>query len=118
MASLNNRELELKKIYDEIRTNNDGDKLVDLVDKGKLKSEERDALGMCPLILAVDCGFELDTLEKLIDLGCDPYTVDDNGDTLLHYAVNLDNSEVEEWLINKYKVCKDIQNNDKMTAYD
>ena len=45
---------------------------------------------MCPLILAVDCGFDIDVLEKLIDEGCDPLTVDANGDTLLHYAVNLD----------------------------
>ena len=67
---------------------------------------------MCPLILAVDCGFEINILEQLIDQGCNPFTADANGDTLLHYAVNLDNEELEDWLINKYKVSKDIKNND------
>jgi ankyrin repeat protein len=88
------------------------------VKSGKIKPDEKDGLGMCPLILAVDCGFGIKDLEQLIDLGCSPYTVDDNGDTLLHYAINLGNSEVEEWLLSKYRLRKDIQNNEGLTAYD
>ena len=72
---------------------------------------------MCPLILAVDCGFELEFLDQLVELGCDPYTVDDSGDTLLHYSVNLEAKDVETWLIEKWHMCKEIKNNDGFTAY-
>lgn len=72
---------------------------------------------MCPLMFAVDCEFDIDLIRKLIDLGCSPYTVDDNGDTLLHYAVNLENKELEIMLLNEYKLSKEIENNDGQTAY-
>ena len=90
-----------------MRSSNNQKKLVEHVKQGDLQPDEKDGLGMCPLILAVDCGFSVSTLEQLIDLGCSPYTVDDNGDTLLHYALNLGNEEVENWLLDKYRLNKE-----------
>jgi ankyrin repeat protein len=92
---LSTRELEIKAIYEEIREKNDSSLLIKYLQEGKIKSTEKDGIGMCPLIFAVDCCFDLDTIKTLVQLGCDPYTIDDNGDTLLHYAVSLENQEVE-----------------------
>ena len=72
---------------------------------------------MCPLMFAVDCEFKIDVVKKLIDLGCSPYAVDDNGDTLLHYAVNLENKALENILIDEYRLSKDIKNHDGFTPY-
>ena len=52
-----------------------------------------------------------------MELGCDINSIDDNGDTLLHYAVNLENKEFENWLINDMNFDKEVKNNDGETAY-
>ena len=96
VAGLNNRELQLKDLYENIRQTKDGEKLVELVQNGTIKPTERNGLGQCPLIFAVDCEFSVDICKKLVSLGkCDPHSIDENGDTLLHYAINLDNEEIE-----------------------
>ena len=52
-------------------------------------------MGQCPLIFAMDCEFSVDVCKSLVqECECDVNTADDNGDTLLHYAVNLDNEEL------------------------
>ena len=118
VENLSTRELVINGIYEEIREKNDASLLIKYLKEGKLKSSEKDGKGMCPLIFAVDCSFDLEIIKELVELGCDPYSVDDNGDTLLHYAVSLENEEVEKWLLNEYKLKKDTKNNDGLTAYD
>ena len=59
---------------------------------GMLKPKEKCGLGQCPLIFAVDCGMSLSVCKKLVqEFGCDPNSFDESGDTLLHYALNLEN---------------------------
>ena len=95
VAGLNKRELQLKDIYEQIRVTKDSAKLVQLVKDGVVQTNERDGLGMCPLLFAVDCSFSIDVLKSLKECGCDINTVDSNGDTLLHYAINLDDGDLE-----------------------
>jgi len=119
VAGLNNRELHLKELYENIRSTKDGDKLVELVKNGTIKPNERNGLGQCPLIFAVDCEFSIDVCKKLVSLGkCDPLSKDEAGDTLLHYALNLDNEEIEKWLLEDIKMDKHVKNNDGLTPYD
>ena len=57
--------------------------------------------------------------KKLVSLGkCDPFSKDEAGDTLLHYALNLDNEEIEKWLLQDIKMDKHVKNNDGLTPYD
>ena len=76
VESLNTRELELKTVYEEIRETADAQRLIELVRSKQVKTTDRDGLGMCPLIFALDCGFGIEHLQALIDLGCDPATTD------------------------------------------
>lgn len=75
---------------------------------------------MCPLLFAVDCSFRIEVLKSLKECGCDVNTVDSNGDTLLHYAINLDDGDLEEWILSlpEGKALKTAKNNDGLTAYD
>ena len=74
--------------------------MLDSVCSGKLKPNERDKLGLCPFLFAIDASFPLDIIQKLIkEGGCDIKSTDAEGDTALHYAVNLDNKELETWLV-------------------
>ena len=120
ISGLNKRELQLKDIYEQIRISNDSSRLVQLVKDGIVSTSERDGLGMCPLLFAVDCSFSLDVLKSLKESGCDINTVDSSGDTLLHYALNLENKELEQWILSlpEGEALKTKLNNDGMTAYD
>lgn len=51
------------------------------------------------MILAVDCEFSVATLKKLIALGCDVNSQDATGRSALHYAVDLENTQIIEFLI-------------------
>ena len=51
------------------------------------------------------------------DYGCDPKSADANGDTLLHYALNLENEELEEWLVDEVGISKDVTNKEGLTPY-
>ena len=70
------------------------------------------------MIFATDCDFSLDDIKELLEAGCDLYSKDNCGDTLLHYAVNMDNSELEKWLVEVKKFDTKIKNDDGLTAYD
>ena len=117
-AGLSNRQFKLKEIYEDIRTRKDGELLVSHVKEGTIKPDEKDGLGRCPLIFAIDCELDVEICKQLVELGCDPQSADNLGDTLLHYAVNLDCTEIEQWLVNEIKFDKSIKNNDGQTAYD
>ena len=66
----------MKDIYEQIRVSKDSAKLVQLVRDGIVSTSERDGLGMCPLLFAVDCSFSIDVLKSLKESGCDINTVD------------------------------------------
>ena len=91
--------------------------LKECVESGKLKPADRDGSGMCPFLLAVDCEFSTGTLQYLLDKECDLNSKDSSGDSALHIACNLENADLESWLIEK-GISKDIKNNDGLTPYD
>ena len=119
VASLGQRELVLKGLYDDIRKTKNGAKLVKLVCDGQIKPDERNGLGNCPLQFAIDCEFPVEICDQLVKQGkCDPNSQDAEGDTCLHYAVNNENKAIEEWLVEEMKVDKDKKNKDGFGPYD
>ena len=118
IASLNNRQLELKNIYEKIRNSKSSDELVKMVQNGQIKPSDRNGLGQCPLLFAGDCSFGISTCQALLDLGCDLNSADSNGDTLLHQAVALEDTDLEKWLVETKGMSKEIKNNDGETPYD
>lgn len=56
---------------------------------------------MGPLLLAVDCEFPKEIIEKLLSLGCDVNEFDNTGRNALHYACDLENLEVIQFLLEK-----------------
>ena len=91
--------------------------LKDIIESGKLKPTDRDGSGMCPFLLAVDCEFSTEILEYLLGKSCDLNSKDSSGDTALHIACNLENADLESWLVEK-GISKDVKNNDGLTPYD
>ena len=73
--------------------------MVKLIKEGKLDVNVKNKEGMDPLILAIDCEFDIETLKKLIELGCSLKNSDNQGRTALHYAVDLENEELIRFLI-------------------
>ena len=96
---MNDREKELKEIYDDLKKESikeRGNKLLGMLSSGKVKPTERDKLGLCPFLFAIDSSFDMDTIKKLVkDAGCNIKSTDAEGDTALHYAVNLERKELE-----------------------
>ena len=120
---MNDREKELKDMYQALRKENikeAGKKLIEAIKNKKLKPTERDKLGLCPFLFAIDASFDMETIQKLIDEGgCDIKSTDAEGDTALHYAVNLDNKELEKWLLKTVgEKFKEVKNKKGLTAYD
>lgn len=117
---MNNREQQLKDIYEKLRKEKNGKGLLDMVVNRKIKPDERDKLGLCPFLFAIDAEMPLDIIKDLIKKGgCDIKSKCNEGDTALHYAVNLDNEELQNWLIEVGgQKIKEIENNDGMKPYD
>ena len=62
-----------------------------------------DDQGRTPLLFAVDCKFPIEIIKQLInDCGCDINAVDNNGDSVLHYAARLNLESHQELFINEY----------------
>lgn len=123
VANMNDREKEMKEIYEGLRKQNikeAGDSLIQMVKSGKIKAQEQDKLGLNPLLFAIDASLDLEDIKKLINEGgCDIKSTDAEGDTALHYAVNLDNKELEKWLIETVgEDFKEIKNKKGLTPYD
>jgi ankyrin repeat protein len=91
--------------------------LIEYLKDGKIKPSDRNGCHQCPILFGVECGFDKDIISQLLNLGCDINSVDDGGDTLLHYSVSLENKELENWLINEKKFDKEVKNNDGETPY-
>lgn len=70
-ASLSHREKDIYTLYKEIEDNRDESKLVSLVKQGTIKPDTTNKEGQTPLMFAVDSSFSDETINKLIDLGCD-----------------------------------------------
>ena len=64
------------RTYQMIREDKNEALLIELIENKRLGINDRNKEGMDPLILAVDCEFSLDTLKKLIQLGCSLQTQD------------------------------------------
>ena len=118
--SMNNREKVLKDVYDDLSKNRNGVALIEKVKSGYLSPTEKDKVGRCPLLMAIDTDCELDVIKQLIEeCGCDPTSADKAGDTSLHYAVNLERTDVEAYLIEKVGAAfKEVKNYEGETPYD
>jgi hypothetical protein len=57
-------------------------------------------------------------IQKLVEAGCKIDSTDDCGDSILHYALNLEDEKLETWLVDEMKFSKDIKNKDGLTPYD
>ena len=97
-------------MYDTIRITKEYDDFVTLVKNDRIKPNEKDGIGRSPLIFAVDIEVPIKICKQLVKAGCDPHCKDNNGDSLLHYAVNLDNEQLENWLLNDIGISRDVKN--------
>ena len=120
IASLDDRQRQLKDIYDKLSKTKDGNSLVEHVKNGSIKVDERDKLGRCPLLVAIDTDMKFDVIKQLVEeLNCDPKSADASGDTTLHYAVNMSRDDVADYLVDKCgDALKEMKNDDGETAYD
>ena len=72
LRSMNDREKELKYIYEKLRGNKDGEALLEMVLNGEIKPNERDGLGLCPFLFAIDAEMDLYIIQRLVkEGGCD-----------------------------------------------
>jgi acyl-CoA-binding protein len=118
VQSLSSREVELKDLYEQIRKSKDGHRLVQLVAQRTIQPSERDGLGRCPLMFAIDSELGLETCKRLVsEAGCSTDTKDAQGDTLLHYAVNLESKDIEKWLLEEQGVDPSAKNSEGLDAY-
>lgn len=120
IASLDDRQRELKDIYDGLSKTKDGDSLIAEVKSGSIKVDERDKLGRCPLLVAIDTDMKLEVVKQLVEEhNCDPMSADASGDTTLHYAVNMSRDDIADYLVEKCgDALKNMKNDDGETAYD
>jgi len=90
---------------------------VDKICRGNsVEKEFRDMTGKTPLHFAVSKDL-YDVVEKLLDQKCDPQTVANSGNTLLHTAtINCNINMVK--LLFQWGVKLDHRNNDQRTAID
>ena len=84
-------------VFTGIREDKNEKLLLELVRAGKLDGRSKE--GMDALILAVDCEFSADTIDQLIKMGMDANTRDNAGRTPLHYAVDLENTDIIKVLV-------------------
>ena len=86
---------------------------------GELKAGDRDGIGQCPMLFAIDSDiYNVKLLEELVELGCDVNSIDGQGDSCLHYACYLENKEIEKWLVDVKAISKDVKNKEGLTPYD
>lgn len=91
-----------------------------MINSGQIDVKERDKLGRCPLLVAIDTDMKLDVIKELVqEHGCHPKTADASRDTALHYAVNMGRDDIADWFIEKFgEELKEIENDQGEKAYD
>ncbi|CDW85245.1 acyl-binding protein [Stylonychia lemnae] len=99
LKSLTQDEKDMMLTYQMIREDKNESLLIQLLEEKRLDVNTKNKEGMDPLILAIDCEFTIETLQKLIKLGCSIKNSDTQGRTALHYAVDLENIELIQFLI-------------------
>lgn len=59
-----NREKELMEIYNGLRKEGPdaGKQLLEMVTSGRIKADERDKLGLCPFLFAIDASMDLEII--------------------------------------------------------
>lgn len=65
------RQKDLYNVYREIVEKKEEAKLLELVNSGELRPDEKNAEGQTPLMIAVEAQFSVTTIKKLVELGCD-----------------------------------------------
>ena len=58
-------------IYNEIKETKDEGKLIKMLESQELKPDQINDQGQTPLMVAIDFAFSTNTIERLIELGCD-----------------------------------------------
>ena len=94
---MDDREKWLMNLFEDLRKQGSagGKTLLDKIQRGELKPDDRDKNGLCPFLFAIDASMDLEIINKLVTVGrCNIHSADNEGDTALHYAVNLDNQEI------------------------
>ena len=86
-------------LYDQIAKNNDQVKLCRMVEEGTLLPDSVSKENQTPLMIAIDNNFSLETVKKLVELGCDVNASDSDGNTPLHTAAWTENIQIFEYLI-------------------
>ena len=69
--SLTNDEKQMLELYAELESSKDEKKLISLVESGQLRPADTNKEGQTPIMFAIDSNFSTETVEKLIELGCD-----------------------------------------------
>ena len=66
---------------------------------GTLRPNDVSKEGQTPLMIAIDYSFSQETIQKLIDLGCDVNAKDVDGNTPMHTAAYTENFEAFKCLL-------------------
>ena len=99
--SLEGRDKEIFKIYEEISESSNESKLIDVVTSGLIGPNDTNREGQTPLMFAVDSNFSTKAIEKLIELGCDVNAQGEDGMTPLHKSIWCENKENFKKLLSK-----------------
>ena len=78
---------------------------------------DNDKNGMNLLMFSVDCNFSITTVEFLIKAGCEVNSQDVRGDTALHYACYMENTDLVKSLL-KHGADPHIKNKENSSALD
>jgi len=103
---LNNRSYSQKQVFDyyqEVKDSMNESKLIELITTRKLSVTSVNKEKVTPLMYAIDLGFSIDTIDKLVKAGSDVNAQDDDGMTPLHYCFYNDYYEIFEYLVHTAK---------------
>lgn len=90
-----------------------------LIEKKYRLSKSKNSFGKSLLICTASKRGYYDMVKYLIEqCDCDPSSVDDNGDSPLHYACAYGYTDIVKYLITQFEVDSLLQNGSKMTPLD
>ena len=101
LKKLSDNETNIFNLYEQIVHSKDEKTLLSYLETGKLKPTTTNKEKITPLMLAIDCSMSVETIGKLIDLGCQINAQADDGMTPLHKAYILENLETFKYLLSR-----------------